>query len=275
MIIVLVFFCFFAGVLGGALIINCEKVIGYNTVIVSTQEVSVTLKDYIRYFRSMFVMDTEMPVYSNNLKFQEAMIKELLLAMYFYENADDAAKKQAFQDAAADLAKRKNFMESESVGSFEQLLKEKKITQKEVLDSLAYQHIIKLTLKNKITEEMIKDRYINDLKADKDTYTIATVRSILIAMHPNGKEPRSEEETLRIAEEVYSRLKNGEDFAALAKLYTDEEELKESGGFLGEISIASWFPELKNTVSELEENEFSAPLNQVLVTFCSKLKKRM
>ncbi len=60
-------------------------------------------------------------------------------------------------------------------------------------------------------------------KQNKDAYTIASVRHILIGLNDpassENKALRTKEEALKRAKEVQQKLKNGEDFAKLAKEY--------------------------------------------------------
>jgi foldase protein PrsA len=56
-------------------------------------------------------------------------------------------------------------------------------------------------------------------------------------IHISSKE-RGDAEALKLANEVYNRAKNGEDFATLAKEMSEDEESKNSGGVMKDISEA-------------------------------------
>jgi parvulin-like peptidyl-prolyl isomerase len=75
-----------------------------------------------------------------------------------------------------------------------------------------------------------------------------------LATDPNA--PRSDAETLALAQELRSRILNGEDFASLAMTYSDDASNAGSGGDL------EWFGRGR-MAAPFEEAAFSLPLNQV------------
>lgn len=106
-----------------------------------------------------------------------------------------------------------------------------------------------------VTNEIFKDISVSDdeIKAyydeNLDNYRSATVSHILI----------SDEET---AKEVRERAANGEDFAALAKEYSEDTGTKENGGSLGTVtySTTQYVQEFTDAFKQLKDGEISEPV---------------
>jgi parvulin-like peptidyl-prolyl isomerase len=73
-------------------------------------------------------------------------------------------------------------------------------------------------------------------------------------------EPRTEEEALALAKELVERLRAGEDFAELAREYSDDPGSKESGGDLGWFGRGRMVPEFEEAAFSLEPGEISDPV---------------
>lgn len=92
----------------------------------------------------------------------------------------------------------------------------------------------------KVTDEEMKEQYEHmkyDLKA----------RHILV----------KDEKT---AKEVEKKLDNGEDFAKLAKKYSEDKASAEKSGELGWFSAGSMVPEFENAAFEMKKGEISKPI---------------
>ena len=81
------------------------------------------------------------------------------------------------------------------------------------------------------------------------------LRHILI--RPN--EIRTEEQTEQLIHELYQRIKDGEDFGDLARVYTDDPGSMVSGGDLDWMTEGQLPPIFESVVSELEVGELSEP----------------
>jgi len=79
----------------------------------------------------------------------------------------------------------------------------------------------------------------------------------------NGKKPLSEKEAWVKAEELLVELRQGADFAELARKHSDDPAVAEKGGDLGYFKRSSRMPEaLKDVVFALQEGEVSSPVKQ-------------
>ena len=106
-----------------------------------------------------------------------------------------------------------------------------------------------------VTEELFKDVNVTDDEIKTyydehlDSYKTATVSHILIADEEKAKEIRE-------------KAVNGEDFASLAKEYSEDTGTKEDGGSLGTVSYdtTSYVQEFTDAFKALGEGEISEPV---------------
>lgn len=80
-----------------------------------------------------------------------------------------------------------------------------------------------------------------------------------ILLQPNAL--RDETATKELINELYDRLKKGEDFATLAKKYSDDPGSKNSGGDLGWQPSGVFAPEFQKQLDALSPNAMSAPFH--------------
>ncbi len=92
---------------------------------------------------------------------------------------------------------------------------------------------------------------------DTDTQIVkqTQVRHILIANRERGKD-----EALALAQELYQRIVDGEDFAALAKEYSDDLGSGKEGGKLGWVSPGATVAPFEKAMNALAEGALSPPV---------------
>jgi peptidyl-prolyl cis-trans isomerase SurA len=81
------------------------------------------------------------------------------------------------------------------------------------------------------------------------------VRHILI----KPSEIRSEDETRRLAQKLYERIKDGEDFAELAKSFSEDPGSALNGGDLNWVDPNSLVPEFRQVMNDTPQGELSKP----------------
>jgi len=81
------------------------------------------------------------------------------------------------------------------------------------------------------------------------------VRHILI----KPSEIRSEAEARRLVERLYERIQAGEDFAALAREFSDDTITRSSGGDMGWFLINAWGSAVGNVLNGLADGQLSEP----------------
>ena len=118
--------------------------------------------------------------------------------------------------------------------------------------------------KNIVTENYVKDELTDDeiqKYYDDNIYGDIEARHILIS--PNTKDDmtddekdKAEEKAKKEAEDIIKKLDEGEDFADLAKEYSDDEGTASKGGKLT-VTYGSVVDEFWDGVNELKDGEYS------------------
>ncbi|MGM9531101.1 peptidylprolyl isomerase [Intestinibacter sp.] len=107
-----------------------------------------------------------------------------------------------------------------------------------------------------VEESKLKEEY----EANKDSYNTVTASHILISTTDDSGEELSDEkkaEAKEKAEEVLKKAKAGEDFAELAKEYSDDTSNAESGGELGAFTYGQMVEEFSKAAFALDKGEIS------------------
>lgn len=89
--------------------------------------------------------------------------------------------------------------------------------------------------------------------------TVAETHARHILLTPNAL--RDEEQTRALSRDIYDRLQKGEDFAALAKKYSDDPGSKNGGGDLGWQAPGVFVPEFQVRLDQLKLGEISQPFH--------------
>ncbi|MGM9533835.1 MAG: peptidylprolyl isomerase, partial [Intestinibacter sp.] len=149
-------------------------------------------------------------------------------------NGDDTTKEQA-----------------EKVGINDEFLKY--VLTRELAASAYQEYFNKNT---DVEESKLKEEY----EANKDSYNTVTASHILISTTDDSGEELSDKkkaEAKEKAEEVLKKAKAGEDFAKLAKEYSDDTSNAESGGELGAFTYGQMVEEFSKAAFALDKGEIS------------------
>lgn len=126
-------------------------------------------------------------------------------------------------------------------------------------------------LKVQLLEDKIKKQVMVTDEDVKKKFEKVKARHILLRVPavavPKGQEARKdefqkreEESVKKKAEEIAARLKKGEDFATLAKQYSDDAGAKNKGGDLGMFGRGQMVKEFEDAAFSLKPGEISAPV---------------
>lgn len=111
-------------------------------------------------------------------------------------------------------------------------------------------------IEDDLTKEEIEEYYdeniIGDIKASHILITPDTTEDA-----SSEEQQEAEEKALRKANRIVEKLDNGEDFAKLAKQYSDDEATKDNGGDLGYFNTDDMDENFMDAVKELKKNEYT------------------
>ncbi len=91
---------------------------------------------------------------------------------------------------------------------------------------------------------------------------------ILISLRPTDADAKRAEEK---AKEIYQKLQNGGDFAALAKEYSDDKDNASQGGDLGWFDLNNLQSDFRGVATKLDTGQFSQPFRTQLGIHILKL----
>lgn len=206
-----------------SIIINCNqtaKLKNGEEVVVKVGDSKITADNLYsdlkeKYSMNILVNEIDHLLFDTKYKTDDAEKKTI-------ENEINSIKSN-YQDEETYLQAIKSYYGVESEEEFKNLL------SLEYKRNLAVNDYIK---ENVVTENEIQDYY--------DTKTIGDIRASHILIKSNASDSDSqetktekEEQAKKTAEEIIAKLKDGQDFAKLAKKYSNDEGTKDDGGDLG------------------------------------------
>jgi peptidyl-prolyl cis-trans isomerase SurA len=144
----------------------------------------------------------------------------------------------------------------------EEIIKSQGLTvegvKKRLREQLMVQRVIrrKVALRISVTEQEI-DKYLVDNREKLETGLTFAARHILVLPDPN-KGDEGWLEARKKVEEIYGLLLEGQDFADVAKKYSEDPSGKD-GGSLGNIKKGELAPDIEEAILRLQPGETSTP----------------
>ena len=126
--------------------------------------------------------------------------------------------------------------------------------------------ILRLEYKrNEAVEDYVEDNLSDDeIQEYYDENTIGDIKASHILITPDvdsnatdDEQEKAEEEAKKQAEKIIKKLEDGEDFANLAKEYSDDEATAEDGGDLGYFNTDDMDENFMEAVKELDNDEYT------------------
>lgn len=190
--------------------------------------------------RILLVLQPGYESYIKTDEFHDFLIKQMIGYTYLEKNADDATKKAAKEKADKQFEAMKQSAGGDE--AFKKALDTQKVTEDEFKTYFLRAYTALQTQLNKVTDDEVKTQF----EAEKDKYTKASVRHILLGLKDaEGKDLRTSEESLKLAKELEARLAKGEDFAKLANEYSSDPGSNKNGGLYENADVSGWVPEFK------------------------------
>jgi len=110
--------------------------------------------------------------------------------------------------------------------------------------------------KSLVTEKEIKKYYQDEIFGDISASHILITPDVEDDATADEKKA-AEQKALKTAKEIITKLKNGEDFAELAKKYSDDKSNSASGGKLGDFNHGQMVEEFEKAAKELKVGSYS------------------
>jgi len=227
-----------------------------NRIVAVVNQDVITLHELNEKIREMSGQDPEMLKAQNERNYLDA--REKVIEMLIDEKLTEAKVKEL----------KIKVTQKQVEDTIERIKRENKITQEELLDSLRkdgipyekFQERIRKDLERMnlinsevrskilITDERVKNYYEENKARFAGEVRVSLAGILLVRKSEGGAQ--GDEELLGKGREVLQALRNGEDFEALAKKYSDGPGA-ESGGDLGTFRVSQLEPELQRVVNSL------------------------
>lgn len=149
----------------------------------------------------------------------------------------------------------------------EKQMKDQGVTDADLIEFFTRYKKVEAYLGSGIQDADLQKKY-NEGKANGD-YTIASVRHILIT-----NEKHKDDEAKKLATQLADRLRKGEDFAKLAKQYSEDPGSKDKGGLYEDADVSQWVPEFKKAAIELPIGKISDPVKTQYGYHVMRVEKR-
>lgn len=127
-----------------------------------------------------------------------------------------------------------------------------KVLRLEFKRSLAVKDYIKENLKDSEIEKYYNENIFGEVKASHILIPLSVSQDA-----GSDEIAEAEKEAKKTAEEVIKKLKDGQDFAKLAKKYSKDTASAEKGGDLGYFQLDDMVEEFSNAVKELKVKEYT------------------
>ncbi|MCM3342292.1 MULTISPECIES: peptidylprolyl isomerase [unclassified Paenibacillus] len=210
----------------------------------------VTQKEFDIELGNMLLMYPEYAQLINMDQFREYFLKQQVAYEYLQGKASDKSKTEGEKKAKEQLEAMKK------QEGFKEALTEKKLTEDDVLKYMTRILTVVVDYNDKVTEDQIKAQF----EKDKEEMTVASVRHVLIGFKDKDGKERKKEDALKQAKDISARLKKGEDFAKLAKEYSDDAGSVPDGGLYKDTPVSKWVPQFKEAALTLPINQISDPV---------------
>ena len=114
---------------------------------------------------------------------------------------------------------------------------------------------------NDYAKDIVTDKEINDYYDEK---IFGDIKAKHILIKPDASDNMTaeqkkakEDEALKTAKEIITKLKNGENFDDLAKEYSDDEGTKDKGGLLNDFTHGTMVTEFEEAAKKLENGKYT------------------
>ncbi len=213
----------------------------------------ITENEWDREQRIVLALQPQMEQFMQMEDFRQYLIKQEIAYEYLETKADDKTKEAGKKKAEEQFDLMKS---SYGEDNFKQMLDAQKLTEAEFKNYMVRIYTVMEGERLKISEDDVKKEF----EATKQDYTTASVRHILINFtDPDGKE-RTSEDALKLAKDVKAKLDKGEDFATLAKEYSEDPGSKDNGGLYENVEVSNWVEAFKQAALTQPVNEIGDPV---------------
>lgn len=224
----------------------------------ATEEQTVSQEDFDSFLDAHLFLNPQMATYREVAAFQKDMLDQYMGFQILASRLEGDAREEAEKKAEEDLA-----VFEEAMGdTIAEELKKQDVKMADIEEYAKQQTLAVAYLEQQVKDEELRKQYDDSLTSNPNVYTLATVSHILIGTKDPAtqEEKRTQEEALKIANEVRDKLLGGADFAEMVTEYSEDEGSKATGGTYADANVNGWVEGFKEAALELPLNEISQPV---------------
>lgn len=234
-----------------------------DSIVASYEGGQITGKQLIAFLgaHKFFNLSEYYAFYEMSPGYLEDMLHQLIAIHLITDEADEQVKKESADQAKTDIKELEKSIDAseENQAQFKEFMEIERIKLADLEAYMSMRYTLQKQFMAKYSDEVIQAKFEELLSTNKDQFTIATVRHILVGLEDAEGNERSEEDALKRAQEVAAKLKNGGDWNALASEYSDDPGSKDNGGQYEDVEVAMWVENFKKHAVELPVGEISDP----------------
>jgi foldase protein PrsA len=238
------------------------KASGSDKLVATYEGGTVTEADFNKYIGVRKLLDQSYMYLEMMPDFQKMVLNQFIAERVLVKDVTKEVDKQSKEQAATAAENMKASLESspEQKTQVNTFMEDNGINFDDLENYVYTQYNIQSVLSAKYTDAEVEKKYNDNLNTDKNAYTKATVRHVLVAFKDTeGKDLRTKEEALARANEAYEKLKATGDWDKLALEYSDDGN-KEQGGIYEDADVNSWVTNFKNAALNQPINEIGKPI---------------
>lgn len=245
---------------------NTEAAEDNSTAIATYKGGTITEQEFDADTRVMKFLSPQQAQYLEIDAFKESILKQEVAFEYLSEKATDEAKEQAEKEAEIQVSElKKGFGDA-----YESELKKQDLNEADVKTYM----VRVLTVYQDMLLKVTDDQVTKEFEATKGDFTVATLRHVLIGLTDAEGKERTDEDALKLANEVKAKLDGGADFAEIAKQYTEDTASKEAGGEIKDRELGDFVEEFKAAAQTLPLNTISEPIKTTYGYHILKVESR-
>lgn len=227
----------FALAAGIFLLAGCNNDNSGGRTLIETDSGAITTEDFYDTMKRIYSTDTEMIL-------RDMVYRQILTEKFEVSKEEVEKELQKFID--------ENFPSEEDYKSYLEMYKIDEETLKQDIEYMLLQEIA-FTQNIDVTEEEVELEYLYQTKN-------VTASHILIPFDEEDAESEDGKTAEDKIKEVMDKLNAGEDFAEVAKEYSQDPGTAENGGDLGVLDPNQLVPEFSKAAFKLKEGEISEPV---------------
>ncbi|SFL31402.1 foldase protein PrsA [Paenibacillus sp. 1_12] len=231
------------------------KKVDLNAIVATYQGGEVTSGALETYLTFQRLLNPENAKYDKDEGYRTYNLKRLIGQQILLSRASEESKKAIAETVDAQVIELNEFLRSTG-----QDLSKNSLT---AADVRSYVELIigsHSALESQATEERVKGLYDQQVSSNNESLLKASVRHILISNTDAKGNSRSKEVIDQKVKEVQDKLNSGEDFATLAKQYSEDPGSKDNGGLYADAAVSNWVDGFKQAVISLDLNKNSEPI---------------